>query len=106
MNTQLQAILKELRTRFERLYGERLLNMVLYGSQARGDADAGSDIDVMVVLDGTVDPCLEIARTEVDVADVSLENNVAIVCVFVSRQRYETEQSPLLINVRREAVQV
>jgi len=66
MNTQLQAILKELRTRFERLYGERLLNMVLYGSQARGDADAGSDIDVMVVLDGTVDPCLEIARTEDD----------------------------------------
>ncbi|HKZ85609.1 MAG TPA: hypothetical protein VJ793_18380 [Anaerolineae bacterium] len=34
MNEQLKTILSELRRRFEALYGERLVRMVLFGSQA------------------------------------------------------------------------
>jgi len=37
--------------------------MVLFGSQARGDAESGSDIDVLGMLKGAVSPCEEIART-------------------------------------------
>ncbi|HLG16404.1 MAG TPA: nucleotidyltransferase domain-containing protein [Blastocatellia bacterium] len=33
--------------------------MILFGSQARGDAATGSDIDVLVVLRGEVRPGLE-----------------------------------------------
>ena len=106
MNRQLPLILKELRSRFERLYGERLVNMVLYGSQARGDAEDGSDIDVMVVLEGPASPSEEIARTEFDVAALSLDHNVSIACFFVSREQFESEESPLLLNVRREGVPV
>jgi predicted nucleotidyltransferase len=104
MTTQLQTILSELRERLERLYGPRLLKLVLYGSQARGDAEEGSDIDVLVVLEGPVRPGQEIARTGVDVAEVSLAHNVAVACVFVSQEQFEHEQSPLLMNIRREGV--
>jgi len=79
---------------------------MLYGSQARGDAEPGSDIDVLVVLEGAVDPGVEIARTEYEVADISLAHDVVITCLFVSREQFEREQSPLLINVRREGVAV
>jgi predicted nucleotidyltransferase len=88
----------------QRLYGPRLVSLVLYGSQARGDAEEGSDIDVLVVLEGPVRPGQEIAHTGVDVAEVSLAHNVAVACMFVSREQFEHEQSPLLINVRREGV--
>jgi len=54
MHGTLDAILAELRSRFEALYGVRLIHMVLYGSPARGDAHADSDIDVLVVLQGPV----------------------------------------------------
>lgn len=47
---KLRTILAELRRQFEALYGERLAQMKLFGSQARGDAVEGSDIDVLVVL--------------------------------------------------------
>jgi predicted nucleotidyltransferase len=104
MTTQLQTILSELRERLERLYGPRLLKLVLYGSQARGDAEEGSDIDVLVVLEGPVRPGQEIARTEFEVADVSLAHNAVVACMFVSDEQFEREQSPLLINVRREGV--
>lgn len=80
--------------------------MVLYGSQARGDAEPGSDIDVLVVLAGPVSPCDEIARTINDVADVSLQYSEVVCCVFMSEEQFEGERSPLLLNVRREGVAV
>jgi predicted nucleotidyltransferase len=104
MNEKLTAILAELRRRLEALYGPRLVRLVLYGSQARGDAEPGSDIDVMVVLKGPVKPGDEIARTGEIAAPLSLEHDVVISCVFVSAERFDHEQSPLLLNVRREGV--
>ena len=62
MNEKLQTILAELKSRLEALYGDRLVNLVLYGSQARGDAEPGSDIDVLVVLRGPVNAGEEISR--------------------------------------------
>lgn len=106
VSAEVTDILADLRRRFQQRYGERLVALVLYGSQARGDADAGSDVDVLVVLEGPVDPGLEVARTEFDVADVSLGHDAAVVCFFVSREQFERERSPLLINVRREGIAV
>ena len=104
MNEKLPTILAELRCRFETVYRERLVRLMLFGSQARGDAEPGSDIDVLVVLKGSVSPCEEIARTINDVADISLEYNEVVSCVFVSEEQFERERSPLLLNVRREGV--
>ena len=106
MEARLQSILAELRRRFERLYGERLVKLVLYGSQARGDAEPGSDIDVLVVLKGPVAPFDEIDRTIEDVADISLQNDEVIACVFVSEDDYRQKGSPLMLNVRCEGVAV
>lgn len=52
MSEKVHAIMKELRRQLEALYGPRLIRMVLYGSQSCGDAEPGSDIDVLVVLGG------------------------------------------------------
>jgi predicted nucleotidyltransferase len=38
------------------LYGPRFDRLLLFGSQARGDAAEGSDVDVLVVLHGEVQP--------------------------------------------------
>lgn len=104
MTTKLKNILAELRCELERLYGERLSKVVLFGSQARGDAEPDSDIDVLVVLKGDVRDGEEISRTSKITADLSLANDVVIGCVFVSDQQFAIENSPLLLNVRREGV--
>lgn len=106
MSEKLQSLLRELRNRFEAIYGARLVRLVLFGSQARGDPEPGSDIDVLVVLEGDVLPGEEIRRTGKITADMSLENNVVVSCAFISADRYLREQSPLMINVRREGVPV
>ena len=58
-----QAIRHDLRNRLTELYGPRIDRLLLFGSQARGDAVEGSDVDVLVVLHGEVQPGEEIRRT-------------------------------------------
>lgn len=101
---RLRAILQELRARFERLYGDQLVGLLLYGSQARGDAEEGSDIDVLVVLRGLIDALDEIARAESIAADLRLANNIVISCVFKTPEQFETERSPLMPNRGETAV--
>jgi len=106
MKSDIQNILVELRHRFEAIYGDRMVNMLLFGSQARGDATVDSDIDVMVVLKGPVKPGDEIARTGEVSAEISLKYDVVISCIFMSAERYATGRNPLIINVHREGVPV
>lgn len=106
MTGRLNEILAELRRRLEELYGPRLVRLVLFGSQACGDAAPDSDIDVLVVLEGPVNAGEEIERTGELVAGLSLDNNVVIACVFVSAERFAGERSPLLLNVRREGAPI
>ena len=102
----ISEVVGELRSRLQRTYGPRLAGLWLFGSQARGNAAPGSDIDVLVVLEGAVDATAEIAHTEYDVAEVSLTYNTVVTCLFVSSEQFAREQSPLLLNVRREGVAV
>jgi len=88
------------------LYGGRFSRLILFGSRARGDADEGSDVDVLVVLKGEVNAEKEIGRATPTTAALSLKHNVVISCVYVSEEQYRREKSTLLINVRREGVPV
>ena len=106
MSEKVKTILAQLRRRFERLYGDRLVRMILFGSQARGDSDDGSDIDVLVVLAGHVSPCEEISRTIDDLAELSGQNDVVIACVFMDEDRFLHRNGPLLRNVRKEGIPI
>jgi predicted nucleotidyltransferase len=45
------AVLRKLRAALEAAYGERLREVLLFGSRARGDHRPDSDFDVAVILD-------------------------------------------------------
>ena len=48
--SELQVVLKKVKSAAQQLYGDKLNKIILYGSYARGDNTDESDIDIMIVL--------------------------------------------------------
>lgn len=100
------AVLEALGTYLRDEYKDRLDQTILFGSQARGDASAQSDIDVLIVLQDPVNASTEITRTSQFIAQLCLDYNCLVSRLFMSRSRFETENSPLLRSIRQEGVRL
>ena len=100
----IEPILKEFRSNAESLYGDTLKDIVLYGSWARNTATDQSDIDVAVVLKGDVNHGKEIDRMIDVVTEINLNYDVLLSVYPVSESNFDSVNSPLLINIRKEGV--
>jgi len=84
-----------------------VVRVYAYGSRVRGDADPGSDLDLLVELGR---PTREAKRQILDRAwELSLEEGYVISTVIVSEEAFE--RGPLSLsafaqNVRREGVEI
>lgn len=103
---KLSEILQKLRTYFDNLYSDHLVSLILFGSQARDDAQLDSDIDILVVLKGEVDSWTEIKRTGEFVGNLCLEYGVVICNIFVSAEQFQTQQSAFLRTVNQEGIRL
>jgi uncharacterized protein len=101
---QLPNILRDLRRYFDQLYDKQLINLILFGSQAKQEAQEYSDIDVLVVLQGNIDSWTEIKRSGEGVANVCLEYSVVVCCIFISEIQFYSQKTALLRNISREGV--
>ncbi len=104
MIDSLHLLLTELRTGLTAIYGIRLRGVYLFGSHARNEADAESDVDVLVVLDQVKQYGREVSVTGPLISQLSLQFGVSISRVFVSQQDWTDRHTPFLTNVREEAI--
>ena len=88
------------------LYGERLQQVVLFGSWARGDAHPESDIDLLVVLDRVESVWEELRQMDPILWQHSFANDTVVTEVPVSEREFRESDTPLLIRVRAEGVPV
>ena len=104
MSGDVKTLLRELKAGLAALYGRSLQAVYVYGSYARGDYDAESDVDVLVVLDDFTSYGAEVDRTAELAAALSLRYGVSISQVFLRQQEWLTGDSPFLRGVREEAI--
>jgi uncharacterized protein len=103
---QLNEIMNELCDRMIDTYKDRLAAIILFGSQARGDATPESDFDVLIVLKDLVHTGKEIEVTGFFLSPLCLKYSVVICNLFFSVTRFENEQTMLIQNIRREGIYI
>lgn len=101
---RIQPALDALVSGLRRLYGERLAGLMLFGSQARGDATSISDVDVAILLHGPVHEGRELEYMSELVWQICLQHDLVLSVVPVSLERYQSEQDVFLWRLRAEGV--
>jgi predicted nucleotidyltransferase len=94
-------ILRRFRTAVDRVYGDRVERVVLFGSRARADARADSDYDIAIFLNDLSDRWREADRIA-DLATDVMEETGKFIHAMPYRAGSYTERTPLMHELRRE----
>lgn len=85
-------------------YGPQFKGLVLYGSTARGHADAASDIDLLVLLSGPFDYFWGLRRIVDLLYPIQLETDRLVSAKPAAVEEFEVGSTRLYRNARREGV--
>ena len=104
-NSRQAELLRKMRGLLEPAFGQRLQGLVLYGSEARGTADADSDIDLLVLLTGPVNHQRDSWACVRALYPLVLElNGRPIHAKPVDVERYEAGDWPLFAEAKKEGI--
>jgi predicted nucleotidyltransferase len=99
-----QGLRREIRSRLDSAFRERLRGVLLYGSEARNDSRTDSDVDLMVLLDGPVRLGRDLDTIVEALYPVQLEIDAPIHATPVSAEIFEAGEWGLYRSARREGV--
>lgn len=100
------AILEQCKMILERHYSSQFKGLILYGSIACNQADPGSDIDVLVLLDGSFDYFRELHHIIELLYPLQLESDRLISAKPAPIDDFERGSIQLYRNAKREGVLV
>ena len=98
---KIDMIVKELTQKIAEKFGDRVEQVILFGSHARGEAKEESDLDVLIIGDVGLDEIIEITYP------LSLKHGIYISPVVMTKDYFEMlkdEGASFVKNVLREGV--
>lgn len=105
LSPELRQLLRTLREALEGRYGADF-DLILFGSEARGEARECSDVDIVLILRRQVQPGAEIARLGDILADLNLRYGRLVSVVPTSQTHYQQALGPFWRNVRAEGIRL
>ncbi len=105
MGIETDKVLKELRERMENELGDRLVKIVVFGSRARGDFDAESDIDIAIIVRGL---SRELKYQILDtVAEIEMKFIIPLSVIVFSENEFEQlkrRERRIALDIEKEGV--
>ncbi len=104
MDERIKHLVGKIKEHLIKMYGERIKQVILYGSQVRGETTKDSDVDILVVVDESLIP-FEVRKNLSDLLfDIVLEEGELVSVIVVPEHFFENYNSPFMLNVRKEGV--
>ena len=106
---QLSLILNKIGKTATDVFQEKLNNVYLYGSYARGDQTNESDIDIMVIADVSADELYKYKRPFLtETSELGLQNDIVITVTLKDSHTFNkyADVLPFYQNVLREGVSI
>ena len=99
-------MLAEIRARLRPVYGDRLEDVILYGSASVGQMTEDSDIDVIILLKGPVQLLHDLETALRALLPLSQKYDHPISPKPIDARQYKTMDVPLFSRVRREGLRL
>ena len=104
MDQRVKSLINRMKEHLTKMYGEKIKKIILYGSYVRGEATKDSDIDVLVLVDQSLNP-FEVRDSLSDLLfDMLLEEGQLVSVIAIPESLFESYNSPFILNVRREGL--
>lgn len=99
-----EQLLNRIKKCLRDVHGDRLQGVLLYGSEARGEAEEDSDIDILVLLNGPVEFGKDL-RINIDaIYDIQLEIIRPIHAIPVDIEAFQAGKYALYRNAKIEGI--
>ncbi|MCP4153070.1 MAG: nucleotidyltransferase domain-containing protein [bacterium] len=108
-NKGFRAILAEVEAEVLKLFGDKLRQMILFGSYARNEQDPESDIDIFILVDESEARLQEYRERIVDImTDLSLKYDILISLTKAASEHFDKyfDLLPFFQNVYNEGVEI
>jgi predicted nucleotidyltransferase len=99
-----EELRREIRPRLEAAFRDRFRGVVLFGSEARGEAREDSDVDLLVLLKAPVHLGKDLKAIVDALYPLQLETDRPIHALPVPEETFEAGEFGLYREVRREGV--
>ena len=103
---EIEQILRKIKLTLKEIYGDRLVEVILYGSFARNTPTTDSDIDIAIVLKGKVKKAKEIDKIYDAVYDLMLETGELISVYPISEEEIGNSVWPLYFYIKTEGIRI
>ena len=106
MDPKIKCLVDQVKAHLHEMYGEGIKKVIVYGSHARGEATENSDVDVLVLVDQSLNP------REVDdslsnlLYDMLLDEGELVSVIVIPEDFFENHSLPFMLNVRKEGVTI
>lgn len=104
MDERIKPLINKIKAHLIKIYGEGIKKVILYGSYVRGEATRDSDVDILVLIDQSLNP-FEVRESLSDLLfDILLEEGELISVIAVPEHFFENYNSPFMLNVKKEGL--
>ncbi|HIC91080.1 MAG TPA: nucleotidyltransferase domain-containing protein [Syntrophaceae bacterium] len=106
MEHKVKQLVNQIKEHLVKEYGKKIKQIIIYGSYVRGEATKDSDIDVLVVIDDSLNP-FEVRKNLSDIIfDILLEKEELVSVIPVPETLFKDYKSPFILNVKEEGIMI